>query len=143
MIKKTDWHYKLANFGSKRVWGGYDINFCNYFWCVVFGALHLIALIIGIAIASLLVFGSLYEFYMWCVYNNPMSEGAITVIVILFTTITTLSIGYCIYKYLSLTEDSREEKRRVKREQVKEPSFFEMAYRKFKDKTCFKIKVEE
>jgi len=141
MIKQSAWHYKLANFGSERVYPGTKVNFCNYFRYVVYGTLHLLAamVVLGMFIESF------YQFYMWCAYGTKMDDVAIAFVVVTICGLIGITGGYGVYKYLELTEDSRAEKRRLKRieKQNREPGFFSMAYRKFKDKTCFMIKIED
>jgi hypothetical protein len=143
MIKKTDWHYRLANFGNKRVWLGDNLNFCIYSRYVLFGFLHTLMIFVGVVFFAVWTVGSFYEFYMWCVNNRPMSEFGIMFIVLFSAVALGCSLGYGTHKYLEHTEEARAEKRRAKREMVKEPGFFSMLYRKFKDKTCFIVKVED
>jgi hypothetical protein len=143
MIKKTDWHFRLANFGSKRIWSGDKLDFCTYSRYVMHGFFHVITIFVVVALLALWSISSIYEFYMWCVHNRPMSDFGIMFISVFGSVVIGTGLGYLIHKYLERTKDTRAEKRRAKRQMVKEPGFFGMLYRKFKDKTCFMIKVED
>lgn len=143
MIKQTDWHYKLANFGGKRVWTGDKLNFCIYSRYVMYGFLHALIALLLILFSAVWALESVYEFYMWCVYNKPMHDLAIAFMAVFGSAIAGGGGGYIIYKYLEHTEEARAKKRKLKRQAVKEPGFFALLYRKFKDKTCFMVKVED
>lgn len=143
MIKQTDWHYKLANFGNKRVWTGDKLNFCIYSRYVMYGFLHALIALLLVVLGTAWALTSVYEFYMWCMYNKPMHDLAITFVVLTACVTAGGCGGYILHKYLERTEDARAEKRKLKRQAVKEPGFFGLLYRKFKDKTCFMVKVED
>lgn len=143
MIKKTTWHYRLANFGSKRVWSGDILNFCTYSRYVMYGFIHALIALFLVVFGTTWALESVYEFYMWCMYNKPMHDLAIAFIAVFGSAAVGVGLGYLIHKYLERTEDAREEKRRAKKQIVKEPGFFSMLYLKFKDKTCFMVEVED
>ena len=143
MIKKTDWHFRLANFGSKRIWSGDKLDFCTYSRYVMYGFLHAFLAAVAILFFIAWSIGSIYEFYMWCMYGTQMHDVSIAFIAMFGSVVVGIGLGYLIHKYLERTEDTRAEKRRAKRQIVNEPGFFGMLYRKFKDKTCFMIKVED
>ena len=143
MIKKTDWHFRLANIGSKRVWLGDKLNFCTYSRYVMYGFFHVLFALLLIVFGAIWALESFYEFYMWCVYNKPMQDLAIAFIAVFGSGVAGVGLGYLIYKCLERTEEARAKKRRAKKQMVKEPGFFGMLYSKFKDKTCFMIKVED
>ena len=140
MIKRSSWHFRLANFGNTRVWRmDKEVDFCKYFWYVVFGLLHLVGLVLGTLTLILLFGDSFYEFYNWIMYNTPMHDMAIATMVFTFIISVGVAVGYCVSKYIDW-KDSLKESNDFGVE-VKEPGFFTMSYRKFKEKACFKVKV--
>ena len=137
MIKLNSWHYKLANFGTKRIWSGDSINFCEYFWAVVTGLIVLMVTAFALIISSIMVLGSLYEFIMWIIYGTKMHDGALVVVVFLSVLLIAIGLGQGISKYYEYMD-----KLDYEEPDLKEPGFFTLAYRKFKDKACFKVKIE-
>ena len=109
----------------------------------MYGFLHALIALLLVVIGTVWALESVYEFYMWCMYNKPMKDLAIAFVALTASVMAGGGGGYILHKYLERTEDARAQKRMLKRKAVKEPGFFGMLYRKFKDKTCFMIKVED
>jgi hypothetical protein len=140
MIKRSSWHYWLANFGNHRMWrSDKEIDFCKYFWYVVFGLLHLVGLVLGVIVFTLLIVGSFYDYYNWLMYDIKMHDVSIAIVLLTFIVSGSIAIGYCVSKYMDW-KDSLKDSDDFEVE-VKEPGFFTMSYRKFKEKACFKVKV--
>jgi hypothetical protein len=140
-IKRKSWHYFLVNFGNQRVYAGQKTDFCTYFWYVVFGLFHLIGLVLGIIIFTLLIAGSFYDYYNWLMHNIPMHDVSIAVVIITFIIIASIAIGYCVFKYTDWKDSLK--KSDDFEVVVKEPGFFTLAYRKWKEKTCILVEIEK
>jgi len=138
MIKKNSWHYKLANFGSKRVWEGDSLNFCEYFWSVMFGGIQL-TIILALIVLVFGIFGcSLYDIGLWIFEGYPLSPlGRAFLTVMSAFTLAFSIVFYVKYRYEYRLQNPYEPK------EPKEPGFFKLAYRKWKEKTCFIVKVED
>jgi hypothetical protein len=138
MIKRSSWHYWLANFGNHRMWrSDKEIDFCTYFWYVVFGLFYLVGAVLGVTVTALIFGKSFYDFYNWLMYDIKMHDVSIAIIILTFSIIGGIVFGYGACKYIDW-KDSLKESDDV---EVKEPGFFTMSYRKFKEKACFKVKV--
>jgi hypothetical protein len=72
-------------------------------------------------------------------YDIKMHDVSIAIIILTVAIIGGIIIGYRISKYIDW-KDSLKESDDFDVE-VKEPGFFTMSYRKFKEKTCVKVKV--
>jgi hypothetical protein len=140
-IKRKSWHYFLANFGNERVYSGQKTDFCTYFWYVVFGLFHLIGLVLGIIIFTLLVASSFYDYYNWLMYDVKMHDVSIAVVLFTFGLFVTIAILYCVSKYCDWKDNLKnaDDYEVV----VKEPGFFTLAYRKWKEKTCILVEIEK
>ena len=127
-LNSNSWHYKLANFGRRRVSAsGSDI--CEYTRAVFFGLLTAVCCLVFGSLVALLVGHGLYgiamSLFTWSNMLNPASLmilGGTGALGALFL------IGGIKY-YLDTRPAAP----------AKPPSFPTLAYRKFKDKTCFKI----
>jgi hypothetical protein len=140
MIKRSSWHYWLANFGNHRMWrSDKEIDFCTYFWYVVFGLFYLVSAVLCVTVTALIFGKSFYDYYNWLMYDIKMHDVSIAIIIVSFSVIGGAAIGYGICKCIDW-KDSLKESDDFNVE-VKEPGFFTMSYRKFKEKACFKVKV--
>ena len=134
MIKKNSWHYKLANFGDKRVYGGDVVDFCKYSRMVMLGA-FLLLLLGGMG-------GWIVSSFVWTIvclimgYTIPAWAGAIV-----FSLLFMGAIGLLIAGHIKLREYRQEHAKEPKEQ--KEPGFFGMMYRKLKDKTCYIVEIED
>ena len=129
-LNSNSWHYKLANFGYRRV-SASGSNICEYTRAVIAGAVLAVAtvimfIVVGIGL-SYGVYGIAMSLFTLTNVLNPVSLlilGGLSGLGGLFL------IGG-IKHYL--------DNRTVKFKPETPPSFPTLAYRKFKDKTCFKI----
>jgi hypothetical protein len=125
------WHYKVSKFGGFKHYNGRD--FCHYVRCffagIAWGAL-LAALASGfVSFVGTLIYQTTVFLYKWLIVGtfdlNPFvgsSWGVISIV---------SAIGGGIYLWAKWLERRRYADH--------EPSFVGMVYRKFKDKTCFKV----
>lgn len=135
-IKKTDWHYKLANFGAQRVFFS-EMNFCPYLRCVFRGFLSLLftAIITLLAVGyTLWVFRELYN---WLFYKVPLNDGIIPFIGVLSAMIT-------MALFITFVDAVKAQIKKINStDKPKSDGFFVTLYKKFKDKTCITVKIED
>lgn len=148
LLSQKSWHWRLAySYGSAKiteVWDGekyvdmYEGNFCKYFWQVVGGAIW--ALVITV-ICGLLSW-CLVDFFLWIAVgvfyhfiDAPFGAFFFTAMLSIIAFLSAIGgVGHIFFKI-------REQRRGKVTIQADKPGFFRLAYRKFKDKTCFKIEV--
>lgn len=128
VLKKNSWHYKIANFMHGNADCCYDI--CSYtrrffiglfFMVFVTTALILIGGVVLFGIGN--IFGWLFLGYQF----NPISS-----------IVPGLALGVVLIVAIEKIKNLYQNKIISK----KEPGFVGLAYRKFKDKTCTRIKFE-
>lgn len=149
MIKTTSWHYKLANFGDCRVRPGLSLNFCEYSRAVFIGMILLFfSLIVAAGILAIagIVLLSFYQVFMGIFYGIPFTDVAASIA--FSATLLVALPGGCVLgaKYFQARQKAAHEafiRDLDKPKKSREPGFFQMLYSKFKDRTCFIVKVEE
>jgi hypothetical protein len=139
-LNTNSWHFWLANFAHKRV-STYGSDICSYtravllglFWLVIYGSAT-IFFVVGTGVA--LYDG--YQFFMEGIKVSLLAEVMIMLWGIVFCLMATLLFTYGIVEHAipavqracsSVATPNK-------------PSFLRLAYRKFKDKTCFQIKFK-
>jgi hypothetical protein len=141
LLKSRSWHFWIANFGHKRI-STYGTDICDYtrafikgfFWLTIYAAA---ALLFGAGTLN-----GIFEGYMYFMYDIKVSLGTelIAMIwavigVLLFTLVSTFAtIEYGIPAVKSAYN---------KIPRSDEPTFIGSVYRKFKDKTCFRIQFHD
>lgn len=130
-LSNAAWHFRLANYGAKRIWveGGSDI--CEYTRAVFAGSFLLLLAVIAGALAATWVGLSLFNLY----------EVAVGVAMLeLHTALFLFMMGILgFFIGVAMGVDwyhSRPEKPPV------EPGFVKLAYRKFKNKTCVRLEFK-
>ena len=139
-LNANSWHFRMANYGEKRI-GDYSVrhgtDFCTYLRAVVTGVCRA-AMIFSLALAAAAWVGySLYDIVLFLI--NTQREIFPTTFLFF-----TMAFTFGVLVLLGLSLDAHRE--RVFRKGIKQedkPGFISLAYRKFKDKTCFKIKFED
>ena len=135
-IKKTDWHYKLANFGTKRIFFS-EMNFCPYVKCVFWGFLNLLFTILITFLAVGYALWVFRELYNWLVYQVPLSQGVVPFLGIL-SSLVVIAIFVTLIDVI---------KKQIKKldlvEKPKSDGFFVTLYKRFKEKTCITVKIED
>lgn len=143
-IKRDSWHFKLQNFGAAdHYYGNKETDICTYTRRVIRGA-SLFLLVCSLALFGGYCVGDfMYWLYTCLMYGHiEMTLGA-------FMTVTVLGMTACglVAAAMLYTHNKYEEYKYAKMESrghvEPEPSFMQLAYRKFKDKTCFKLKVTD
>ena len=139
-ISKNSWHFWLQNFGAnEKYWGSYGTDICTYTRRVFWGLVRLTAL--SLLIAALIY--SLGDFFCWIYllivgpYIGPgIGAFMITMLLGVFSLLLVIAGGV---KGVETIKNAHREKQR--NSPPKDPSFLTLAYRKFKEKTCFRLTV--
>lgn len=147
-LNKKSWHYWLANFGTTRM-GSYERKYgtdiCHYIRSVIKGLfLFTIAMAICSALA-LWVGNAIYEIALYLIKGAELGEPTKFFIVFGGATVITLTILLTVYGAVTGTQTlmRKQRERRWEQGNPDEPGFLTLAYHKFKEKSCFKIKFED
>lgn len=140
-LKKDSWHYWVANFAERRVRPEYDegCDICSY-TCAFFGGLFWLTLVTTLTtMLSIWALVSLVDLGNWVIFGGylpPYAQvfGIVVIVVPMFLGLIAF-IAFLRHK----AEEQREKYINAPRPP---PGFVKLAYRKFKDKTCFKLKFQ-
>lgn len=141
LLKSRSWHFWVANFGHKRI-STYGTDVCEYIRAFIRGFLWLTT-----CAAAALLFGAgtlngIVEGYMYFMYDIKVSVGTelvamiwVALGILFFTLVTTFGVveyGIPAVKsaYSKIPGSDK-------------PTFIGTVYRKFKDKTCFRIQFHD
>lgn len=136
-LKKDSWHFWVANFMTKRIrpeWNeGNDI--CSYTRAFFAGLFWLaMAAVFGVG-GVCWVGASLWSIFSYLFLNN--TELGFYAQLFLFVVGTLISFIAIIAAHVKIREYRDEHPAKEK-----PPGFVKLAYRKFKDKTCFRLNFE-
>ena len=141
-LKKDSWHMWVANFGAPRIGEysrKYGTDICTYTRAFLVGAFLLAVACIASAFFTGWVGYSLYGIVAYVFgYIQEFPFSSVIFIAIIASILVITGLMACTEKY----QEHKYNKRKARREAglpPPEPSFVSLAYRKFKDKTCFKI----
>lgn len=127
-LSKDSWHFYVANFGSKRIWVEDGSDICEYTRAVFAGS-FLVLLSCACALLGVTWVGcSVYNLYDM-MFGNGVLE-IYTALLLFMVGMLTVFISIAVFMDWF---NSRPEKPEV------EPGFVKLAYRKFKNKTCFRL----
>jgi hypothetical protein len=141
-LKKDSWHMWVANFGNTRI-GEYTqkhgTDICTYIRAFFWGALGVIVCAVGIVLGATWIGFALYGLGAYALgFINEIPGESFILFGICFVALLIITLVFLTEKY----HDYKREKRRRQYASglpPPEPGFVTLAYRKFKDKTCFKI----
>jgi hypothetical protein len=128
------WHLWLANFGENRIRPEWGTDICEYTRAVLAGTFWAV-----VSFSILFAVGSWALFSIYDIVNMIITGQTIEKITMVFfggVAVLSLLLGIIALKIWW-------ERRPVKEAPAKPPSFPKVVYRKFKDKTCFRIKFNE
>lgn len=135
-LKKDSWHYWIANYGEKRVRPEWDEgnDICSYTRAFLKGLMWLVVSVGFVAAFTVWVCASLWnlgEFFFYGAKLEIWTNFFLAMLTIFGLLMASLAIKI---KY----EQYRDSRPVVE----KPPGFVKLAYRKFKDKTCFRLNFE-
>ena len=143
-LSSNSWHLWLANFGVPNKWDiievGDRLDICSYIRRVAWGLLKVVLLtiaLIGILYGVLFSIGNLIG---WLFFGYILAEpvGVFWGVVLMMALI--VLVGVSVKATSDKVKDVLYKNSRERRN--KQPGFLVLAYRKFKDKTCFMVEVE-
>lgn len=137
-LSAKSWHFWLSNFGTDNRLYAYEItDICTYIRRIIRGILMLIGAVLGTCLLVTWSGLSFYDIYVW------IADGFAD------------KIGFAGFLFLILSAvggatalvakgvDAYREYRWKHPKKEKPSTFVALAYRKFKNKTCFKISFKE
>lgn len=142
------WHFRLANYGTRRI-SSYDlrvgIDICTYLKLVTAGLVVMITRIALVVLGVAWIGYSLYDLFLMAVFGSDLTPPAIMLVAVIAAMISALVIIGTVEWSKGIAERRRSKAYADKFERgiEEKPGFLKLAYRKFKDKTCFKIKFED
>lgn len=139
-LNAKSWHFWLANFSHKRV-SVYGTDICSYIRAVLLGLFWLT--VYGTA-AIFFVYGTgvtLYDGYYF--FAEGIKVSLLAEVMIMLWSIVFILMFTLLFTY-GVVEHAIPAVQRACRTVATpdKPSFLRLAYRKFKDKTCFQIKFK-
>lgn len=146
-LNANSWHFYLANYGARRIREWRDDNdFCSYMRAVIKG-LMLFTIVYGLALFAIgLTLNMLYEFYGFFINDVQLSVWAECTYMIYGIAFAMCAILFFMWftaeKAIPAIAQTWRNVAYGKRKEERPPTFLGLAYRKFKDKTCFKIKFK-
>lgn len=126
-FSRKSWHYRLANFGSDRVWRDDDI--CNYIRSVIAGAILFVGMLIMLFLLGTLAIFSVYNAIEWLFFGGELLPPTI----LFFGVVGGLGLIAACAIFLDWRRTHHVEK---------EPGFVGLAYRSWKNKFCAKVSFE-
>ena len=147
-LNTNSWHYAIANFKTERVspWRGSDI--CSYTRAFIQGFMWLVLTVAFLAFMACGTLNVMYESVLYLVNDTPLTilgEVFMLLYAVIFFFAGIIGILYLLIEEAAppVFKAYRKAMNKCVESQEKNPSFLTLAYRKFKDKTCFKIKFNE
>lgn len=151
-LNAESWHFRLANYGHQRISNyqvKYGTDFCTYMRAVLRGAgKALLVYTFSAVLVSWVAYG-LYDVVQ--LLMNPEHEIFPTTVVFgaVIAALTILLCGGLVIESFKYIRErirqyryNRMHGQGVKAKQA-EPGFITLAYRRLKNKTCFRIKFED
>jgi len=145
-IKHNSWHMWLANFGKDewtRLDIGEHIDICSYLRLVFWGLLRFTGVcLMVVALTSWAAF-SVGNMFGWLFLDYKLEAPTVIAVVGFLILLLLVLLAYGKDKY-----DQYRRKQYWKRiengthRKPRKPTFLQLVYRKFKDKTCFKLEIK-
>lgn len=141
------WHFWIANFAGKRVRPWRENDICSYTRAFMMGFAWLTLASVFVLTMVGLSINMVYEFVLFLVYGTALTvfgEIAGTLYFAVTSMLVLLGLVYLIVEE-AIPRTSRGIRSLTSKisDNVDTPSFLTLAYTKWKEKTCFKIKFEE
>ena len=137
-INKKSWHYRLATaYGPMSTYRD-ELDICRYIRSVLIGSLIacIVASGLGSAIASISVF-VMHVLMLDGNIEDPIAVAGLFLVIILVTILSVVAATE-VKEYVE-----RNYVFKKKEATLKKPGLLKMAYRRFKEKTCFYVEFVE
>ncbi len=146
-LNADSWHFRLANYGRKRV-SNYEVrhgtDFCTYMRAVVQGAFKALLTYTLFAVVLVWVGYGVYDLAMLAMdTERDIFPSTIFLFMVLATFLLLLCVALVGGSFNYVRERIQQRRWKSGNTGRVTPGFLTLAYRKFKDKTCFKIKFED
>ena len=147
-LKNKTWHSWLANKGT-YLYKGLELDFCSYSRAVFLGTLLMLCLVIALGVIILTV-GSMvycmwyaigYYFFHFPFVRDTVSIGSLGLLMFLGIAFIVICARRSTILNRRKQSGTYESFRHIPPPKPKPPSFLSLLYRKWKEKTCFKIKI--
>lgn len=137
-LNHNSWHYRMANYGMKRIWREDKTDFCSYSRMVAAG--FLVWSLVRLFILTMIIWTgySWYQYYLYFTQGITINDIAQLWYILMLSIVSGITVVSAIYGGNKLHRRYKEKNRGVR----KEPSFFGLLYRKWKEKTCFMVEID-
>jgi hypothetical protein len=133
------WHFRLANFGSKRIWVDEQSNICEYTRAVLAGLFCMIFASFVVALVAGLVAFTLANTFSWMFLGYQLSDLSLAVWCLVAMWVAIITLITAVSLYMDYRRDQRQKRRELP---PTPPTFVGAAYDKFKNKTCFIVEFK-
>lgn len=147
-LNTDSWHFKLANFGGRRVreWRS-DNDLCSYIRAFLMGTCLFLFLATLVFFAGYLTGNLFYELYELFLYGTALSIWGEAAYMFYFGTtgvvMLLVPLWFIFEKVLpSIHNGFKKVMYGTHEKRNRPPGFIALTYRKFKEKTCFNIKFK-
>ena len=153
-FSRDTWHWRLAGFyGNAKMrydyhteTDRYDGDICSYIRSMLYGLFRVVVLtaVLGVLAASLGNFLAWVAAWIMTSTFIPIDSLGFFTIALAAAAVVLVGVFFCISKFENWKRErqARRHEKMMAEEYIEKPeTFFQAAYRKFKDKTCFKVEV--
>ena len=148
-LNKQSWHFWLANFGRTRM-GSYEQKYgtdiCYYIRSIFKGLFFFTIVAFTCIAAAFWVGNSIYDIAQFFINGIEMSEPTKFLIILVGASTAILIFMLSVYgAFKGTTKLIQNRRDRLYDQGIRpnEPGFLTLAYRKFKEKSCFKINFKD
>lgn len=134
-FKENSWHMRVANFGVRRIYPRYGTDICEYIQAFIAGAFVALMSFVFVCLMIMWTGAAVYDIVQSILHGGKLTYPAFMFVFLVGGLAVTLGLIAGII-YL------RDRYQNMPKSELAEPGFVKLAYRKFKHKTCVKIKFE-
>lgn len=126
-LKKSSWHYKIANFGGQRVFD--STNICDYSRSVLIGGISFLFVTTLVTLLLSITAYAISNIIGWLFFDYILGDIAKGFITVIIAGLAGMLPGLFYIYFKEKVETT-------------EPGFTRLAYRKFKEKTCSLVEFQ-
>lgn len=137
-LNHKSWHYRMANYGMKRIWREDKTDFCSYSRMVMSGLF--LRTVLWSFVSTMIIWTGYtwYQFYLNLTQRKPLNDFALLWIITLVSCIGAAIVVTGVVQFSKWKTERKYKKHKDK----SEPTFFSLMYRKWKEKTCFMVEID-